>query len=156
MSRRPNIRAIRLHRSYTVDELARTTGACKATVRRWLKTGLPAVTDKRPALIVGEDAIAFLKRRGRPARKCRLGEFYCLSCREPRRPALGEAEIASRSLRTVNVRALCEVCVTVIHTRVSLARLDPFRAVVRLSDRQASPRLKDAGQASPDVHLYGD
>lgn len=96
MRRRPSYRAIHTHLSYTVDELARATGVCKATVRRWLKAGLPAITDMRPALIVGADVIAFLRQRRRSARRCKLGELFCFACREPRRPAYGEAEIARR------------------------------------------------------------
>lgn len=153
MRRRPNYRAIRIHRPYTVDELARATGACKATVRRWVKQGLPATIDCKPALITGEDAVAFLKGRSKAQRRCELDEFYCLSCREPRRAAYGEAEISSRTSHTLNVRALCEVCTAMTHKRVSLKRLAHFTALVRLYGEQGEGRLMDTGLACPDVHL---
>ena len=153
MGRRPNYRAIRIHLPYTVDELARTTGVCKATVRRWVKQGLPATTDCKPALITGEDAVAFLKGRSKPKRRCELDEFYCLSCREPRRAAYGEAEIASRTNQTLNVRALCEVCTAMTHKRVSLRRLAQFTALVRLDGEQGARRLIDTGRPCLNVHL---
>lgn len=153
MRRRPSYRAIHTHLSYTVEELARATGVCKATVRRWLKAGLPAITDMRPALIVGADAITFLRRRGRPTRRCKLGEFFCFACREPRRPAFREAEIASRTIHTLNVRALCEACATTMHTRVSLKRIAQFCALVRLPDKQAEPHLSEREKACGNVHL---
>jgi excisionase family DNA binding protein len=153
MRRRPNYRAIRIHLPYTVDELARVIGVCKATVRRWIKQGLPATTDSKPSLITGEDVVAFLKGRSKPKRCCRLDEFYCLSCREPRRAAYGEAEIASHTNHTLNVRALCELCTSMTHKRISLKRLASFTALVWLSGKQAERRLMDIGQACPDVHL---
>lgn len=153
MRRRPNHRAVRIHLPYTVDELARVIGVCKATVRRWVKQGLPATTDGKPTLITGEDAVAFLKGRSKPKRRCGLDEFYCLSCREPRRAAYGEAEIASRTSHTLNVRALCEVCTAMTHKRVSLKRLAQFTVLVRLDGEQGARRLMDTGQACPDVHL---
>jgi hypothetical protein len=143
--RRPHRRAIRIHRSYTVDELAHTTGVCKATVRRWLKRGLPAITDMKPALITGEDAVAFLQGRSRPKQRCQLDEFYCFSCREPRWAAFGEAEIASQTAYTLNFRALCAVCAATVHKRVSLKRMGQFRAAVAQSGEQAQRRLKDTG-----------
>ena len=75
----------------------------------------------------------------------RLDQFYCLSCREPRRAAYREAEIASRTAYTLNVRALCEVCAATTHKRVSLKRIAQFRAAVTLSGEQAQRRLKDTG-----------
>lgn len=150
---RPNWRAIHTHLSYTVDELARETGVCKATVRRWTKDGLITYTDQRPYLIRGSDALAYLRRRRKAPRPCKLGEFPCFSCRTPRRPAYGEAEIVSRAPKTLNVRALCEVCATTMHTRVSLARLKQFKALVRLSDRQAQARLTETLPPCGNVHL---
>lgn len=150
---RPNWRAIHTHLPYTVDELARATGVCKATVRRWAKDGLLTCADQRPYLIRGSDAVTYLRRRRKVPQRCKLGEFPCFSCRMPRRPAYAEAEIVSRSPKTLNVRALCEVCATTMHTRVSLARLERFQALVRLPDRQAQVRLIETGPTCENVHL---
>lgn len=150
---RPNWRAIHSRIPYTVDELARATGVCKATVRRWTKHGLPTCALQRPHLIHGADAVAYLRRRRTAPRRCKLGEFLCFSCRVPRRPAYGEAEIVSRAPKTLNVRALCEVCATTMHTRVSLARLAQFQALVRLPDRQAQARLIETDPTCENVHL---
>ena len=67
----PGRRGIKIHRNYTVDEVARIRGVAKITVRRWIKGGLPALTDRKPTLILGEDFAQFLpgprRLRGRPA-----------------------------------------------------------------------------------------
>lgn len=53
---KPSGRAVKIHRSYTVEEAARATGYAKGNVRRWVSSGLlPALTDQRPHLILGAD-----------------------------------------------------------------------------------------------------
>ena len=65
MARRSSSRGVKLHWNYSVEEAARATGNCKGTVRRWLKDGLPAITDQKPLLILGGDLIDYLKRQAR-------------------------------------------------------------------------------------------
>ena len=41
MSRHPNYRLVKIHRNYTVEEIACLLSVHKNTVRNWFKTGLP-------------------------------------------------------------------------------------------------------------------
>ena len=87
MARRYNVRRVKIHRSYSVAEVARLLDVSKLTVMRWIARGLPLIERKRPYLIHGSDLRAFLL-ANRPARQpCGPGEMYCLRCRAPRRPA---------------------------------------------------------------------
>ncbi len=56
--RHPNHRLVKIHRSYTVEEIAHLFGIHKNTVRRWVKAGLAISDDKRPMLILGHDLAA--------------------------------------------------------------------------------------------------
>ncbi len=133
MSRRLNGRALHIHRSYTVEELARSLGTCQATVRRWIKLeGLAAIADQKPFLILGSDARAFLAARRRPKHRCALDEFYCLRCRVPRRSASGGAVITSENATTCNIRALCEACDATMHKRVSRTQVAELKQTVSL------------------------
>ena len=51
--RRPNYRLVKIHRNYTVEEVARLFGTHNNTVRAWVKAGLPTCDGKRPTLILG-------------------------------------------------------------------------------------------------------
>lgn len=130
-----------MHRNYTVDEAARILGRDKGTIRRWIATGLPAMKDQKPHLILGTDLIEFLKKQRRPKVRCGPGEFYCLRCRAPRKPALGMVEIRSRNVSSLNIRALCEACQAVMHRRVSQRQMPSFSANFEISDPQAQGHL---------------
>jgi len=53
--RHPNPRRVKIHRSYSVEEMSRLLGVHKNTVRNWLKNGLEPIDDQRPTLIRGSD-----------------------------------------------------------------------------------------------------
>lgn len=90
MPRRLNARTVRKHLNYTVEEVADVVDVAKGTVRRWMKSGLPARTDKRPALILGCDLIAFLNASKPKRRRCAVEESFCFWCRRPCKPAFGD------------------------------------------------------------------
>ena len=91
--RHPNHRLVKIHRNYTVEEIASLFGIHKNTVRGWVKAGLPTCDDKRPMLILGRDLAAFLQaRRTKNKQTCQPGEIYCVRCRAPKMPAGDMAE----------------------------------------------------------------
>lgn len=153
MPRRPNYRAIHRHLNYTVDELAREIGVCKGSVRRWIKAGMPVVSECRPVLIRGRDAALFLSRRRKPKQTCRLNEFPCFHCRAPQEAAGAAAEIVSRRGGTYNLRARCCACGTVMHKRVSQSRIGDLRAFLAITTMQADASLSCGERARLNVHF---
>ena len=92
-ARRVNPNRVKLHRSYSVGELATCCGVHKNTVRNWRSEGLDPIDASRPALFQGETVRAFLGRRNASRKRpCPPDTLYCLRCRGPRRPALGMVE----------------------------------------------------------------
>ena len=143
-SRKPNWRCIKSHRNYTVDEAARKLSVTKGTVRRWIKTGLPAISDKRPTLILGADLVEFHKRRAKPKRKCKRDECYCVKCRVPRIPAWHMVDYIPITLTSGNLRGLCPICCTLIHRRIALANLPVLEGVFEVTILQAEEHLMDS------------
>jgi excisionase family DNA binding protein len=153
-TRNPNRRSIKIHRNYTVEEAARITGCAKGTIRRWVKSGaLPAITDRKPNLILGGDLFDYLKARATSGPKLRLTECYCLKCRAPREPALGMADYVPLTPTTGNLRALCSTCTTVMHKAVPLAALGELAGILDVTAQQAVPRLTDTAKPSLNDHL---
>ena len=97
MARRFDCRRVKLHHSYTISELSALIGAHKHTIGRWIAAGLKTTDARRPLLVHGADFRAFMKAREPIKQRCQPGEFYCLGCREPKRPALDMADYHPRT-----------------------------------------------------------
>ena len=101
----------KLHRSYTVDEVARLYGTHRNTVRSWFKAGLPAIDDHRPMMIQGRALRTFLQgRRDKAKRPCQPGTLYCCKCRAARAPWPGTAVFEARTAGAGTLKALCVTC----------------------------------------------
>lgn len=151
--RHPNPHLAKTHRSYTIEEVAALYGLHKNTVREWVKHGLPLSDDKRPMLILGRALFEFLQtRRAKNKRPCKTDEIYCLRCRSPQRPAGDMAEYQPVTAVTGNLVGICPSCESMLYRRISLAKLDVFRAVLDIGLTQA---LRHIGE-SPQPCLNSD
>lgn len=152
--RRFNPRRAKIHRSYTVEEVARLFGVHKQTVRNWIDAGLPALASKRPILIHGSDLRQFHDHRRKEQRqKCRPGELFCLKCRAPKRPAGDMLDYLPMSLVSGNFRGICPTCNGLIHRRVSLARIDAAKGACIVEYPHGQQRLTNTSDPSLDCHL---
>ncbi len=111
MKRTHNPNKCKIHRSYTVEEVALLLEVHKRTVRNWIIKGLTVCDDKRPLLILGTDLRLFLQQqRQENKRKCKPSELYCLKCREPRLPDQNTLEFIEETNTKGRVIAACSVC----------------------------------------------
>lgn len=121
---RPNPRLAKIHRSYTVEEIAKLYGVHRNTVRAWIGCGLPTIDQRRPVLVLGSDLANFLMgRRAKNMRPCGPGEIYCVRCRVPRAPAGGAVRYHPLTPTQGNLVGLCGCCGAGLNRRVSLAKL---------------------------------
>ena len=149
--RRPNPRLVKIHRNYTVDEIARTFGNHKNTVRAWIKQGLSTIDSRRPTLIYGLDLVRFLENRRKNSRQtCGPGQIYCVKCRAPKAPAEAIVDYISITATSGNLRGICPDCEILIHRRVSLARLDDVCGDLEVAFPQAVPRIRERTVPSVD------
>ena len=147
--RHPNHRLAKIHRSYTVDEVARLLRVHRNTVREWIKRGLPTCDGMRPTLILGRDLAAFLQaRRLKNKRPCQAGEIYCVRCRVARAPAGDMAEMRALTLASGSLIGICPCCESMMYRRVNLARLEQIRGKLDITFTEAQPRLDESPQPS--------
>lgn len=102
-----NPQKIGAHLSYTIQELSDALCINKKTCFRWIDQGLRTVPDsKNPILILGSAVKEFIRKKN-SKNKVRLKrhEFYCLTCKGPRRGKRGSIAI-SGSMK----KAVCSVC----------------------------------------------
>lgn len=150
-ARRINPNRIKLHRSFSVDELARCLHVHKNTVRHWQKKGLEPIDEDRPVLFHGATVRNFLANR-KASRKqpCPPGTLYCFRCREPREPAMDMVDFVQLRPGSGNLRGLCQGCETIMHRRVREADIDRIMPGCTVQRTQGQPSL--SGQTAPSLN----
>lgn len=149
--KRINPRRAKLHRSYSVTELAERLGVHKNTVRQWIKSGLPVVDGTRPVLILGSDFQVWWSKRSKAAKRpCQPGQMFCFKCRKPKRPALGMVEYIATNAVTGNLKAICETCETMMHQSARLANLTTRMPGMDVQITQAPSRIVERAHPSPN------
>lgn len=147
----PKPQNVKLHRSYSVPELAACLSVHKNTIRHWQNFGLHPIDASRPVLFQGGVVRAFLAKRNAGRKQpCAPGTIYCFRCRQPRPPALGMVDYLVRTPTSGNLRAICSVCETIMHRRATSAALASIMPGIDVQFAQAVERLK--GSPSPSLN----
>ncbi len=153
-AKRINPNRVKLHRSYTVGELADVLEVHKNSVRQWHRSGLVPVDRCKPMLFQGGDVRAFLKKRNADRKiPCPPGTLYCVRCRAARAPALGMIDYVPLTPTSGNVRALCSVCETIMHRRIQLTALATKMPGLAVHMAEAQPRLRERPNPSANCDL---
>lgn len=152
--RHPNYCRVKIHRSYSVEEIAELFGIHKNTVRGWIKVGLTVIGGKRSMLVLGLDLREFLQaRRAKNKRPCKPGELYCFKCRAPKLPEDGIAYYSPVTDKYGNLTAICPDCNSIINRCVSLARIDQDCGTMEITFPQALPRLVESNKSTVNSDL---
>lgn len=152
--RHPNHRLVKIHRSYTVEEVARVFGIHRNTVRDWVNRGLPIIDHRRPMLIHGSDLTAFLQaRRLKNKRTCQPGEIYCVRCRTPQKPAGDMTECQALTATLGNLIGICPSCDCMMYRRINLAKLELVRGNLQVTMPQALPHIVESIRLSVNSDL---
>ena len=141
MAKRPNPRAIKAARTYTMLEGADALGVSVGTVRGWIRQGLPLMKTQRPYLILGDALRHFLEQR-RGKAKVTLGadQLYCLICKQAQTPLGMMVDCLPQTAKTARLVGLCAVCSGTCNRMVSRADLPRYNAifdVAHIDHRQA-------------------
>jgi len=136
VSGRFKTRGIKANKSYEVVELADAAFVTVPTVRSWLKAGMQKVDDQRPTMIMGFQALDFLKaRKAKAKRPMAMGQFYCMRCKDRITPLGAMADYEPTSATGGRLKAFCEVCGCPCNRNISTRDLPEIRKVLDVAAR---------------------
>ena len=145
MAKLQNPNRAKIHRNYTVEEIALLYSVHKNTVRLWLKDGLPAIDQRRPILISGADLRRYWQNKWvSRKRKCQPYEMYCMRCRIPQRPAENMADYEPLNLDNGRLIGLCPGCGGIINKFVKSTRLDELRDQLDITQTQPLKHISES------------
>lgn len=139
MPKRPNPMRINKALTYTVEEAAKALGVTTATIRNYVRRGLPIMTAQRPYLISGEALRTFLLNE-RESRKKPLkpDELFCPSCGTGRRPYGMMVDLIMLSGKSGLLMGLCEVCEGPTRRMIGTRQIDGFAAIFDITGQASS------------------
>ena len=156
MAKRHDYRRVKIHRSYTIAELATLIRAHKHTIGRWIAAGLTTTDSKRPFLIHGADFRVFMQAREPIKQICHPGEFYCVGCRAAKRPAGDMADYHPRTVSRGSLVGICPTCGRMIYRATSIAKLDQIRGGLDVAYRSGEQRIGDLSPSLSNVDFERD
>lgn len=132
--KRKDMRRIKSARLYKVREFAFAIDVSKATVRRWIRHGLPSLGSGPNRLIEGEKAKAWLKQQeAQRKKKCGHKQMYCMKCKLPRSPRYRSVGMQPQGPKRFAVSAKCAVCDTKMYRIFSAAQTPEFIEAIELN-----------------------
>ncbi|MBV1870195.1 MAG: helix-turn-helix domain-containing protein [Gammaproteobacteria bacterium] len=140
-----NPNRVKINRNYTFEELAAVFDVHKNTVSAWVKNGLPCLKERRPFLIMGEDAKLYLQgQRAGKKQKCKPNELFCMRCKAPSRPAENFVEYVPLSTTKGRLTGFCERCECVVNKFVRYDSLGRYSVLFDLSKPKALEGVDDS------------
>jgi hypothetical protein len=153
MARRPDPRRVKIHRSYTIAEVASLFQIHRNTVRRWAKQGLQVLDERKPYLILGRALASFLADRNSRRIRLKPGEMYCVKCKVARRPAHNIADYVPITAISGNLRGLCPHCATLMHRRSAHRSIAINAPDLQITVVEGSRRIADRQSHSSNDHF---
>jgi hypothetical protein len=132
MSKRANPMAVKAALTYEVGEAAKALGKSNATVRNWIKDGLPVMSSKKPYLISGLEIRTYLRQKYQNQKKpLRDDELYCLSCRKGHQPLNLQVIATPNTTKTLRLSGTCKRCSATASRIISRSKVKQFAQTFR-------------------------
>jgi len=139
MSKRANPMAVKAALTYEVNEAARALGKTPATIRNWIKDGLPVMSARKPYLISGEAIREYLRAKYKAAKRpLDPDELFCPACRNGRRPLGMATTISSLTARTSLLKGTCSHCGGTCTRMISKSKVSDFGQTFSITEKANS------------------
>jgi hypothetical protein len=148
-----NVRLIKCHISYTLQEIADLYGTHINTVRQWIREGLKVIDNCKPFYVHSSDLITFLKaRQSSRKQKCNFNEFYCCKCHVPRKAWENAVDLVPINEKTLLIEGLCEVCATPLRRLGTTAKVEEYKRTFHVL-MQHEEHIIDRNDSRVNCHL---
>jgi hypothetical protein len=128
--RKYNTNLIKETLNYSIYGIASLFVVHRATVRQWLKEGLPMIDNHKPFIVLGSDLKEFIKKRqGNRKTKCNDNELFCCKCRKPRTSWENLVDLKILNERRLLIIGICSQCDTRMNKLSSLKKLDEIKEI---------------------------
>lgn len=140
MGKRTNPMAIKAALSYTINEAAQALGKNPATIRNWIKDGLPVMSSCKPYLISGEALRFYLRNKYKSAKRpLAADQLFCPCCGVGRKPDDMAVVMSEMAPKTNLLKGQCSQCNATATRMISKSRVDEFAQMFNIT-KQASSR----------------
>ncbi len=132
MGKRANPMAVKAALTYEIGEAARALDKSPATIRNWVKDGLPIMAQRRPYLISGAALRDYLRAKYEESKsQLALDELLCMACRQGRKPFNMEVECDPNNAKTYRLKGTCDHCGASAARIISIDRATEFAQTFR-------------------------
>jgi len=119
--------AVKAALSYTIEEAARALRVTPATIRNWIKDGLPVMSSRKPYLLLGQDIRDYLRAKNKAAKRpLEEDGLFCPSCKRSRRPTGMAVALRRINPKTGLLLGTCDHCGCASTRMISTARIEEF------------------------------
>lgn len=134
MAKKPNTRALRAARTYTIEEVAIALGVSTGTVRSWVNAGLPLMKSQRPYLILGDTLRSFLQDRAAKGKvTLQADQLYCFTCKAARTPMGLLVDCIPQTPKTARLLGLCDVCGGTCNRMIGKVQIDRISRIFHVA-----------------------
>jgi len=149
MARKYDWRRIKKHFSYDIGEAAKALTCSVATIRGWIKQGLPVMADQKPFLIDGRDLSAFARHKSEalkwhiPKSNAPWNYFPCFHCKGYRKPYLLMADYIPKTPEKGRLAGICEDCDGTLMKYCTTTQLPQFSTTLHVTHQLGANTLND-------------
>ena len=149
MARKYNWRRIRKHFSYDVVQAAKTAECSVATIRNWIREGLPVMADQKPYLIDGHDLREFARQKSetlkweKPETNAPWNYFACFRCKGYRKPYLLLVDYVPANPGKGRLVGICDACDGTIVKFCKAHQIPKFSATLDVTYQSGASTLSD-------------
>jgi len=139
--------------AYDIDDICSLFSDLKLhpqTVRKWIKGDLRTMDSGKPALVYGNDLIAFLRDRNTKNKTVTdFDQLFCMKCRDARKVFQKKITVKQKK-KFLMVSGLCRTCKTQMNQSY---KIDDFSRLRRVFVQVEVLELYDRGISTDKTHI---